>query len=104
MIYEHAPCEGGPVATISDYVIAYIQKNVKAKPCCHYDKACHIVFSIGSDVQALISTAKTNLDCAVQGIQVHGCQFKQFGTDFIKKNNLSPDAFVQSAFQLAFYR
>lgn len=104
IIFEHSPIEAGPVAMLCDYVIAYIRKGVKAKPCCQYKKACHIAFSVESELQGPLSTAKRNLDCAVQDLQVYGYTFKQFGSNFVKKQKLSPDAFIQMAFQLAFYR
>ncbi|XP_070531665.1 carnitine O-acetyltransferase-like [Ptychodera flava] len=40
----------------------------------------------------------------VDDLQVHAFQFKPFGKNMPKANRMSPDAFIQVALQLAYYR
>lgn len=37
-------------------------------------------------------------------VDFHGCLFTEFGKGLIKKCRTSPDAFIQLALQLAYYR
>lgn len=40
----------------------------------------------------------------INDLELYGWTFSHFGKDFIKTQKLSPDAFVQIALQLAYYR
>jgi len=44
------------------------------------------------------------VDRLVKDIQITVFSFEDYGKDFIKKCRLSPDAFIQVALQLAYFR
>ncbi|XP_034036212.1 carnitine O-palmitoyltransferase 2, mitochondrial [Thalassophryne amazonica] len=61
-------------------------------------------FKLTSELEAGIKTAKEHFDSAVAKLTIDALEFKKGGKEQLKKNNLSPDAIVQLAFQMGFLR
>lgn len=51
-----------------------------------------------------IKEAGDNIKKLTTNLEMDVLVFKKFGKDFIKKQKLSPDSFIQMAIQYAFYR
>lgn len=51
-----------------------------------------------------MNVAQENVDKLADALQMKVLKFNGFGKDFIKKQRLGPDSFVQMALQLAFYK
>lgn len=51
-----------------------------------------------------IEEAKQNVNKLAEDLQLQVLQYKGYGKDFLKKQKLSPDSFVQMALQYAFYK
>lgn len=51
-----------------------------------------------------LQEAGKNVDKLAEDLELRVLQYKGFGKDFLKKQKLSPDSFVQMALQYAFYR
>ncbi|XP_055896071.1 carnitine O-acetyltransferase-like isoform X2 [Biomphalaria glabrata] len=104
--YEHTTAEGPAIIGVSDHVMSYIQRRHDSyspstsslKPPVKLD------FNIDDETEELINKACAELDVAVENLMFQSLFFKHYGKTFIKSQRLSPDAFIQVAFQLAYYR
>ncbi|ORX86023.1 acyltransferase ChoActase/COT/CPT [Basidiobolus meristosporus CBS 931.73] len=61
-------------------------------------------WSVTGEVTDAIKTAESNAKKFIKTIQSLCLHYNGYGSDFIKKVKVSPDAFVQMALQLAYYR
>lgn len=55
-------------------------------------------------MQQYIVEASKNINKLADDLQLEVLQYKGYGKDFLKKQKLSPDSFVQMALQYAFYK
>ncbi|XP_016950509.1 carnitine O-acetyltransferase [Drosophila biarmipes] len=104
--YEHSPAEGQPIAMMMDYVV----KKLKDDPSYgesgseDFTPAEKIKFCpVSKCVEQWLMIAQRNIDKLACALQVKVLRFEGYGKDFIKKQRLGPDSFVQIALQLAFF-
>nr|CAG4646179.1 EOG090X04D9 [Macrothrix elegans] len=104
--YEHSSAEGGPLATLVDFMLDFARKHtvdhnevrrLSSEPTL-------LTFNISEEISDAIELAKRNVDLLVQDIQMNFFTFDSFGVTEIKALNLSPDSFIQIAMQMAFMR
>jgi hypothetical protein len=67
-------------------------------------KPARLEWQLTDETRAQIAVARTHLDGLVQSVDIHVLTFQHFGKDLVKRAAMSPDAFVQAALQLAWYR
>uniref|UniRef100_A0A669DL21 Carnitine O-acetyltransferase n=1 Tax=Oreochromis niloticus TaxID=8128 RepID=A0A669DL21_ORENI len=103
LVYEHAPAEGPPIVFLIDYVIKYMTQFRRA-PMIPLPMPQKLRFNITPEVKRDIEKAKQNMNIMVQDLDVKVLLFSHFGKNVPKKHKLSPDAFVQMALQLAYFR
>uniref|UniRef100_A0A3Q2ZDR7 Carnitine O-acetyltransferase n=1 Tax=Kryptolebias marmoratus TaxID=37003 RepID=A0A3Q2ZDR7_KRYMA len=89
LVYEHAPAEGPPIVFLIDYVMTASPK---------------LRFNITPEIKRDIEKAKQNMNIMMQDLDVKVLMFSHFGKNLPKQHKLSPDAFVQMALQLAYFR
>ncbi|KAM3868335.1 carnitine O-acetyltransferase-like [Diretmus argenteus] len=105
LVYEHAPAEGPPIVFLIDYVVEYMQRaEVVRSPMVPLAMPQKLRFNITPEVKRDIEKAKQNMNMMVHDLDVKVLVFSHFGKNVPKKHKLSPDAFVQMALQLAYYR
>ncbi|XP_077377770.1 carnitine O-acetyltransferase-like isoform X2 [Festucalex cinctus] len=105
LVYEHAPSEGPPIVFLIDYVVKYMQKTeIVRSPMVPLTMPQKLRFNITPEVKRDIEKAKQNMNIMVHDLDVNVLMFSQFGKNVPKRNKLSPDAFIQMAFQLAYFR
>ncbi|KAL8597550.1 hypothetical protein ACOMHN_033421 [Nucella lapillus] len=107
LIYEHTTAEGLPIAAIMDHVMDFVQKprGREEQPVTSLIPHPHRVHvSLPPKAASGITRAEQEMKRAVANLQVTVFTFDQFGKGFIKRCRLSPDAFIQMALQLTFYR
>ncbi len=64
-----------------------------------------LVWKIDETIQNALKAAQDNANKIINDSDIHVVHFNDFGADYIKQQvKVSPDAFVQMAIQLAFYR
>ncbi|XP_034968933.1 carnitine O-acetyltransferase [Zootoca vivipara] len=105
LVYEHASSEGPPIVTLLDHVVNYTKKpELVRSPMVPLPMPKKLRFNITPEVKNDIEKAKQNLNIMVQDLDISAIVFHQFGKNFPKSEKISPDAFIQMALQLAYYR
>ncbi|MED6286603.1 hypothetical protein CHARACLAT_007749 [Characodon lateralis] len=105
LVYEHAPAEGPPIVFLIDYVVKYMQRTEMVRsPMVPLAMPQKLRFNITPEIKRDIEKAKQNMNIMVQDLDVKVLTFSHFGRNLPKQHELSPDAFVQMALQLAYFR
>ncbi|XP_056132360.1 carnitine O-acetyltransferase-like [Lampris incognitus] len=105
LVYEHAPSEGPPIVFLIDYVVNYMQKTEMVRaPMVPLAMPQKLRFNITPEVKRDIEKAKQNMNIMVHDLDVKVLSFSHFGKNVPKRHQMSPDAFVQMALQLAYFR
>ncbi|XP_012577028.1 PREDICTED: carnitine O-acetyltransferase isoform X2 [Condylura cristata] len=105
LVYEHAAAEGPPIISLLDHVIEFTKKpELVSPPTVPLPMPRKLRFNITPEIKKDIEKAKQNLGIMIQDLDITVMVFHHFGKDFPKSEKLSPDAFIQLALQLAYYR
>uniref|UniRef100_A0A670Z937 Carnitine O-acetyltransferase n=1 Tax=Pseudonaja textilis TaxID=8673 RepID=A0A670Z937_PSETE len=105
LVYEHAPSEGPPIVALLDHIVEYTKKpELVRSPMVPLPMPKKLRFNITPEIKNDIEDAKQNLNIMVQDLDIKVIVFHQFGKNFPKSQKISPDAFIQVALQLAYYR
>uniref|UniRef100_A0A8C1SRQ0 Carnitine O-acetyltransferase a n=1 Tax=Cyprinus carpio TaxID=7962 RepID=A0A8C1SRQ0_CYPCA len=105
LIYEHAPAEGPPIVSLIDHVVEYMKKSEMVRtPMVPLRMPQKLHFNITPEIKMDIEEAKQNMNIMVHDFDMKVSVFSHFGKDFPKSQKMSPDAFIQMALQLAYYR
>lgn len=68
------------------------------------DKITTLMWQVDDELQTAIDEAEKSVNRLIENFSLYILDFKQFGRTFIKRQNLSPDAFVQLALQYTYYK
>ncbi|KAG7476809.1 hypothetical protein MATL_G00086810 [Megalops atlanticus] len=105
LIYEHAPAEGPPIVSLVDHVVEYTKKSEMVRsPMVPLPMPQKLRFNITPEIKKDIEKAKQNMNIMVHDLDVKVIVFTHFGKNFPKSQKMSPDAFIQMALQLAYFR
>uniref|UniRef100_A0A8C2DCI6 Carnitine O-acetyltransferase n=1 Tax=Cyprinus carpio TaxID=7962 RepID=A0A8C2DCI6_CYPCA len=105
LIYEHAPAEGPPIVSLIDHVVEYMKSSEMVRtPMVPLRMPQKLRFNITPEIKKDIEEAKQNMNIMVHDLDMKVSVFSHFGKDFPKSQKMSPDAFIQVALQLAYYR
>ncbi|MCJ8748664.1 hypothetical protein PDJAM_G00167340 [Pangasius djambal] len=105
VIYEHAPAEGPPIVALIDHVVEYTNKPEMIRtPMVPLPMPQKLHFNITPEIKSAIEEAKQNMNMMAQDLDVRVIVFSHFGKNVPKSYRMSPDAFIQVALQLAYYR
>ncbi|CAG5122644.1 unnamed protein product [Candidula unifasciata] len=103
--YEHTTAEGPAVIGLCDYVLDYVGRNQPSRTTGSESTTPQLLpFNINNNTQEAISRGNQEIDLAAKDLMLRGLFFNNYGKSFIKEQKLSPDAYIQIAFQLAYYR
>uniref|UniRef100_A0A665TZ42 Carnitine O-acetyltransferase-like n=1 Tax=Echeneis naucrates TaxID=173247 RepID=A0A665TZ42_ECHNA len=103
--YEHAPAEGPPIVALIDHVVEYTRKpEMVQPPMVPLPSPKKLHFSITPEIKRDIEEAKQNMNKLAQDLDIRVIMFGHFGKNIPKAYKMSPDAFIQMALQLAYYR
>ncbi|XP_026234505.1 carnitine O-acetyltransferase-like [Anabas testudineus] len=103
----HTVADGTVFMAICDHAVANTNQetpNVIQTPSDPLPMPQKLHFNITPEIKQDIEEAKQHLDTVVQNVDVEITVFDHFGKNAIKARKMSPDAFVQMAIQLAYYR
>uniref|UniRef100_A0A8C7DE96 Carnitine O-acetyltransferase b n=1 Tax=Oncorhynchus kisutch TaxID=8019 RepID=A0A8C7DE96_ONCKI len=105
LLYEQATAEGPPIATLLDHILQYCKKpDPKKTPLIPLQMPKKLYFNIDREIKRDIEHAKQNLDILINDLDIRCFNFQRFGKELPKQHNLSPNAFIQVALQLAYYK
>ncbi|XP_015238569.1 PREDICTED: choline O-acetyltransferase-like [Cyprinodon variegatus] len=108
VVCEHSPFEGIVMVECSEFLMKHItgspsrmvqQSSAKALP-----PPRRLLWKCSSNIQAFLRASGERLQRLVNNLDMDVFTFEAYGKDFIKKQKMSPDAFIQVALQLAFYK
>uniref|UniRef100_A0A8D3C425 Choline/carnitine acyltransferase domain-containing protein n=1 Tax=Scophthalmus maximus TaxID=52904 RepID=A0A8D3C425_SCOMX len=97
LLYEQATAEGPPI-------LDFCKPDPKRAPLVPLSMPKKLYFHIDREIKRDIEHAKQNLDILINDLDVNVFNFKRFGKELPKEHGLSPNAFIQVALQLAYYR
>ncbi|VDP11709.1 unnamed protein product [Soboliphyme baturini] len=104
--YEHTVAEGIPLIHLAEHVIHYIEKYkpVAGKQPPAVTSPQFLEWLINPELQHLLEECCKDIDKLANSLDVEVLCFRKYGKNFIKQMCISPDAFVQLALQLTYYR
>ncbi|XP_061163747.1 carnitine O-acetyltransferase-like isoform X2 [Saccostrea echinata] len=104
--YEHTTAEGPPIISIVDHILDYCGKNEETSTPSPGIKAPRkLNFNLKfPELKENIEEAVDNIDSLVKDVDLNVFKFTEYGKNFPKSQKLSPDSYLQMAFQLAYYR
>ncbi|XP_073822741.1 carnitine O-Acetyl-Transferase isoform X1 [Musca autumnalis] len=105
--YEHSPAEGQPIAMMADYIYKIFPNPQEFEDGANdnYEAFSKLPFDQPTPVlEQKLNEAAKNVNKLADDLELRVLQYKGYGKDFLKKQKLSPDSFVQMALQYAFYR
>uniref|UniRef100_A0A8C1N037 Carnitine O-acetyltransferase n=1 Tax=Cyprinus carpio TaxID=7962 RepID=A0A8C1N037_CYPCA len=105
LTYEHAPAEGPPIVFLVDHVVDYMKRSEMVRtPMIPLAMPQKLRFNITPEIKKDIEKAKQNMNIMVNDLDVRVLNFTHYGRKFPRSHKMSPDAFIQMALQLAYYR
>ncbi|XP_029954271.1 choline O-acetyltransferase b [Salarias fasciatus] len=108
VVCEHSPFEGIVMVQCSEYLMKYVtgnpSKTAASSSLRELSPPRRLRWKCNSNIQGLLTASGDRLQRLVNNLDMDVFDFKAYGKEFIKKQKMSPDAFIQVALQLAFYK
>ncbi|CAL8282423.1 unnamed protein product [Merluccius merluccius] len=108
VLCEHSPFEGIVMVQCSEYLLKYMtrspSKMARSASVTDLPPPRRLPWKSNPQIQALLTGSADRLQRLVSNLDMDAYKFKFYGKEFIKKQRMSPDAYIQVALQLAFYR
>ncbi|KAM3859934.1 choline O-acetyltransferase b [Diretmus argenteus] len=108
VVCEHSPFEGIVLVQCSEYLMKYTtgspSKLARSSSNTELPPPRRLLWKCNPHIQGLLAASADRLQRLVSNLDMDAYKFKVYGKEFIKKQKMSPDAFIQVALQLAFYR
>nr|XP_020460786.1 choline O-acetyltransferase-like isoform X2 [Monopterus albus] len=108
VVCEHSPFEGIVLVQCSEHLMKYItgspSKIVRASSIRELPPPRRLLWKYNPHIQGLLEASRERLKRLVNNLDMDVFKFKAYGKEFIKNQKMSPDAFIQVALQLAFYK
>ncbi|XP_039269614.2 choline O-acetyltransferase-like isoform X1 [Styela clava] len=109
LVYEHSVSEGIAVISLVEHLLKHIEEsnpeevNFEMSPvllppeCLRWEVE-------SAKVKRYMDLARTGLVKVANNLDLKILRFSDYGKEFIKRQNISPDAYIQVALQLSFYK
>uniref|UniRef100_A0A0K0EGA2 Choline O-acetyltransferase n=1 Tax=Strongyloides stercoralis TaxID=6248 RepID=A0A0K0EGA2_STRER len=106
LLIEHSVAEGIVIINMAEYVQKYVEKNINrlniVSPKHMYDPK-PLTWSIDGETANLMISCQKEFNKLSDGLELNVLYFDEYGKEFIKSKNVSPDGFCQLIMQLAHY-
>ncbi|XP_073430934.1 choline O-acetyltransferase isoform X2 [Dendrobates tinctorius] len=107
-ICEHSPFDGIVLVQCTEHLLKYMKnspkKLVRADSVSELPAPRRLRWKCSPEIQGHLASSADKLQRIVKNLDFTVYRFKGYGKEFIKKQKMSPDAFIQVSLQLAFYR
>uniref|UniRef100_H3CTB3 Choline O-acetyltransferase n=1 Tax=Tetraodon nigroviridis TaxID=99883 RepID=H3CTB3_TETNG len=108
VVCEHSPFEGIVLVQCTEYLLKYMigspSKLVRAASVSELPAPRRLRWKCTPEVHKLIASSADRVQRLVDNLDINVYKFHNYGKEFIKKQKMSPDAYIQVALQLAYYR
>ncbi|KAK2489951.1 hypothetical protein MC885_001579 [Smutsia gigantea] len=108
VVCEHSPFDGIVLVGCAEHLLKHVMKNskklVRADSVSELPAPRRLRWKCSPEIQGLLASSAEKLQRIVKNLDFTVYKFDNYGKTFIKKQKCSPDAFIQVALQLAFYR
>ncbi|XP_074531299.1 choline O-acetyltransferase [Halichoeres trimaculatus] len=108
VVCEHSPFEGIVLVQCTEYLLKYMigspSKLVRAASVSDLHAPRRLRWKCTPEIHRLLASSADKLQRQVKNLDMNVHKFYDYGKEFIKKQKMSPDAYMQVALQLAYYR
>lgn len=108
VVCEHSPFEGIVLVQCTEYLLKYMigspSKLVRAASVSELSAPRRLRWKCTPEIHKLLSSSADKLQRLVRNLDMNVYKFNGYGKELIKKQKMSPDAYIQVALQLAYYR
>ncbi|XP_056097636.1 choline O-acetyltransferase-like [Rhinichthys klamathensis goyatoka] len=108
VVCEHSPLEGIVLVQCTEHVLKHIRsssfKPVSGRSVSELPHPRRLVWKCSAGIQSALASAADHLQRLVRNLDMNVSTFTAHGKEWIKQQKMSPDAYIQLALQLAFYR
>ncbi|XP_015765594.1 PREDICTED: carnitine O-acetyltransferase-like isoform X2 [Acropora digitifera] len=104
--YEHSAAEGPPVAALCNYILENLGNHQEVAPSVvqHLETPAKLKWNLTNKLREAIQQSASELDSMIADTDLRCFVYDGYGKDLIKQHKMSPDAWIQIAFQLTFYK
>ncbi|KAF0027513.1 hypothetical protein F2P81_020254 [Scophthalmus maximus] len=108
VVCEHSPFEGIVLVQCTEYLLKYMvgspSKLIRAASVSELPAPRRLRWKCTPEVHKLLASSADKLQSLVRNLDMSVHKFHDYGKEFIKRQKMSPDAYIQVALQLAYYR
>ncbi|XP_045051850.1 choline O-acetyltransferase [Desmodus rotundus] len=108
VVCEHSPFDGIVLVQCVEHLLKHMMRNskklVRADSVTELPAPRRLRWKCSPVIQGFLASSAEKLQRIVKNLDFIVYKFDNYGKTFIKKQKCSPDAFIQVALQLAFYR
>ncbi|CAF4582646.1 unnamed protein product, partial [Rotaria socialis] len=107
--YEHSPAEAIAVIQLIEHLFKYIDEKTRerfhrSKSLCELPVPHRLKWNLNQFLRQNISLSKELLQNAIHDFDLYILKFTDYGKEFPKKHNMSPDAFIQMCLQFTYFK
>ncbi|PKU35553.1 choline o-acetyltransferase [Limosa lapponica baueri] len=107
-VCEHSPFDGIVLVQCTEHLLKHMKESskklVRADSVSELPAPRRLRWKCSPEIQAHLASSAEKLQRIVTNLDFIAYKFENYGKEFIKKQKISPDAYIQVALQLAFYR
>ncbi|XP_007444255.1 choline O-acetyltransferase-like, partial [Python bivittatus] len=107
-VCEHSPFDGIILVQCIEHLLKHMKENakklVRADSVSELPAPRRLRWKCSPEIQGHLASSAEKLERLVKNLDFIAYKFENYGKEFIKKQKMSPDAYIQVALQLAFYQ